>query len=77
MKFCLSLHYNGVNSNLFANGVEIITFKAKGPDINAIPLCIGNISKNFSVDNLKKTGLNGYFSGFSLDYDSVAVDETI
>ena len=77
MKFCLSLHYNGVNSNLFVNGVEIITFKAKDPDINAIPLCIGNISKNFSVDNLKKTGLNGYFSGFSLDYDSIAVDETI
>ena len=28
-KFCLSLHYNGVNSYLFVNGVEIYKFKAK------------------------------------------------
>ena len=26
---CLSLHYNGANSYLFANGTEIIKFKAK------------------------------------------------
>ena len=62
---------------MFVNGVEIITFKAKGPDINAIPLFIEKKKKKFSVGNLKKTGLNGYFSGFSLDYDSIAVDEMI
>ena len=28
-KFCLSLHYNGANSYLFVNGLEIIKFKAK------------------------------------------------
>ena len=28
-KLCLSLHYNGVNSYLFANGTEIYKFKAK------------------------------------------------
>ena len=28
-KFCLSLHYNAVNSYLFVNGTEIIKFKAK------------------------------------------------
>ena len=26
-KFCLSLHYNGANSYLFVNGIEIIKFK--------------------------------------------------
>ena len=26
-KFCLSLHYNGVNSYLFVNGIDIIEFK--------------------------------------------------
>ena len=26
-KFCLSLHYNGVNSYLFVNGIDIIKFK--------------------------------------------------
>ena len=28
-KFCLSLHYNGANSYLFANGTEIIKLKQK------------------------------------------------
>ena len=53
-KFCLSLHYNGANSYLFVNGTEIIKFKAKDPEIVATPLCLGNISKDWSVDNMKK-----------------------
>ena len=59
-KFCLSLYYNGVNSYLFVNGTEIIKFKAKDPKIAAYPLCLGNISKEWSVDNIKKTGLQSY-----------------
>ena len=55
--FCLSLHYNGVNSYLFVNGTEIIKFKAKDAEITAYPLHLGNISKYWSVDNLKNTGL--------------------
>ena len=38
-KFCLSLHYNGANSYLFANGTEIYKFKAKDSEIAASPLC--------------------------------------
>ena len=53
-KFCLSLHYNVSNSYLFVNGTETITFKAKDPEIVTTPLCLGNISKNWSVDNMKK-----------------------
>ena len=49
-KFCLSLHYNGANSYLFVNGTEIIKFKAKDSEISAYPLCLGNISKDWSVD---------------------------
>ena len=44
-KFCLSLHDNGENSYLFVKGVEIHNFKAKDSQINALPLCLGNISK--------------------------------
>ena len=58
-KFCLSLHYNGANSYLFVNGTEIHKFKAKDFEIVVRPLCLGNISEDFSVDNMKKTGLNG------------------
>ena len=72
-KFCLSLHYNGANSYLFVNGTEIYKFKAKDSEIVATPLCLGNNSKDFSVDNTKKTGLNGYIYDFSVDYDVIEV----
>ena len=42
-KFCLSLHYNGVNSYLFVNGTETYKFKAKDSETVANPLCLGNI----------------------------------
>ena len=76
-KFCLSLHYNGANSYLFVNGTEIIKFKAKDSEIVATPLCLGNISKDWSVDNMKKTGFNGYVYDFSVDYDAIAVDDIL
>ena len=74
-KICLSLHYNGANSYLFDNGAEIYEFKVKDSEIVAVPLCLGNISKDWSVDNMKKTGFNGYVYDFSVDYDAIAVDD--
>ena len=68
----LSLRYNGANSCLFVNRVEIHKFKAKDSEVNAIPLCLGNVSKDFSVDNMK-TGLNEYVYDFSVDYNAIAV----
>ena len=53
-KFCLGLHCNGANSYLFVNGTEIIKFKAKDSENVPTPLCLGNISKDLSVDNIKK-----------------------
>ena len=74
-KFCLSLYYNGANGCLFVNGTEIYKFKAKDSEIVATPLCLGNTSKDWSIDNIKKTGFNGYVYDFSVDYDSIAVDD--
>ena len=73
--FCLSLHYNGANSYLLVNGTEIYKFNAKDSEIVASPLCLGNISKNWSTDNMKKTGFTGYFYDFSVDYDATSVDD--
>ena len=73
-KFYLSLHYNRANSYLFVNGTEIYKFKAKDSEIVASPLCLGNISKDWSVDNMKKTGFNGYVYDFSVDYNATDVD---
>ena len=53
-KLSLSLYYNGANSYLFANVKEIHNFKAKVSEIISTPLCLGNISKNWIVDNTKK-----------------------
>ena len=71
-KFYLSLHYNGANSYLFANGKEIHKFTAKDSEINPYELCLGNISKDWSVDNMKKTSLKGYVYNFSVDYDAIS-----
>ena len=59
-KFCLIFHYNWANSYLFVNGKEIV----------ATALCLGNISKDWTIDNIKKTGLNGYVYEFRVDYDT-------
>ena len=74
-KFCLSLHYNGANSYLFVNGTEIYKFKAKDSEIVATPLCLGNISKDWLIDIMKKNGFNGYVYNFSVDYDATDVDD--
>ena len=76
-KFCLNLHYNGSNSYLFVNGKEIYKFKEKHSEIVATLLCLGNISKDWSVNNMKKSGFNGYFYDFSVDYDATDVDDML
>ena len=60
------MHYNGANSYLFVNGTEIYKFKAKDSEIVASPLCLGNISKDWLVDDMKRTGLNGYVYNFMM-----------
>ena len=75
--FCLSWNYNGANSYLFVNGTDIHKFKAKDPEMNAIPLFLGNISKAFSLENMKKPGVFGYVYDFSVDYDAIAVDNIL
>ena len=75
-KFCSSLHCNGANSYLFVNGRESYKFKAKDSAIVASPLCLGNISKDWPKDNMKKkTGFNRYVYDFSVDYDATDNDD--
>ena len=76
-KYCLSFHYNGANSYLFVNSTEIIKLRAKDSEIVATPLCLGNIAKDWSLDNTNDTGLNKYIYDFSVDYDTIAVDDIL
>ena len=50
----LKRNCNGDNSYLFINGTKIIKFKAIDFEIVATPLCLGNISRDFFVDKMKK-----------------------
>ena len=53
---CLTLHYNGDSSYLFVNSKEIVNFKAKDSEIAPYPLCLGNVSKDFSLTDTTNTG---------------------
>ena len=51
--------------------------KRKDSELVATPLCLGNISKDFSVDNVKKPGFHGYVYDFSVDYDATDIDDIL
>ena len=59
---------------LFVNGTEIFKFKAKDSEIVASPLCLGNISKYWSTDNMRKSSRIGHVYDFSVGYDAIDVD---
>ena len=56
---------------------KLLNFQAKDSEIVATLLCLGNIMKESSEDNTKKTGMNGYVYDFSVDYDAIAVADIL
>ena len=67
--FLLFLHYNGSNNFLSLNATIALAyqFKSKDSEIKDSILCLGNIFKNFTIDNMKKkkkTGLKGIIKAF-------------
>ena len=73
------MHYNGENSYLFVNGTKIHKFKAKKYEIkdSEKEICLGNISTDFSADNMKKTGLYGRVYNFSIDFNNIPVNDIL
>ena len=53
-RFVLSWHYNENNSFLFVNAVKMYQFQAKDSETKAYPLYLGNILKDFKLNNMKK-----------------------
>ena len=70
-RFVLRLHYNGSNSFLFANATGRCQFKAKDSEIKDYTLCLSNASRDFTINNMKKTGLKGGVKFFSVDFNPV------
>ena len=71
------MYYNKENCYLFVNVTEIHTFKAKNSEIGAYSLCLENISKDWSIDNMKKAGLKGCVYDFSTDYDAIKISDIL
>ena len=70
-RFVLSLHYNGSNSFLFVNATNVYQFKAKNWEIKDYALCLGNVSNDFTIHNMKKTVLKGVVNFFSIDFNPI------
>ena len=71
------IHHNGSNSFLFLNATKIYQFKAKDLEIKNYKLCLGNISKDFAINNMKRTALKGSVQFFSVDFDPIDTDDIL
>ena len=68
----MSLHYNVDNSFLFANGKEIILFKADNKNVDfPTRFCLGSTSDGFSTTESREVSLNKNVYDFSVDYNSI------
>ena len=65
-RFALSVDYDRNNSFLFVNATNVYQLKSKSSEIKDA-LCLASISKDFTINNLKKTGLKGVVNYFLLN----------
>ena len=71
-RFVLTLHYNESCSFLFVNTAKIYQFKAKNSEIKDYAMYLGNFSKDFTSNNMKKkTVLKRFVNFFSVDFNPI------
>ena len=70
-RFVLSLCYNGSNGFFFVNAKKVYYFEAINSEIKDHVLYLDNVSKYFTIDNMKKTGLKGVVKFFSVDFNLI------
>ena len=76
-RFVLSLHKNGSNSFLFVNATNKYQFKAKDSEIRDYSPCFVKVSKDFTINNMKKTGLKGVLKFFPVDFNLIDTNNII
>ena len=69
--FCLSLHYNSVNSYLIVNGKETYKFKASNKNNFRSQFCLRSISNKFDRVDTEEVSFKGNVYDFSVDYDAI------
>ena len=53
-RFVLSLDHNGSESFLFADTKKVHQFNVDNSEIKPYPFCLGNNSKDFTINNMKQ-----------------------
>ena len=53
-RIVLGLPYNGSNTFLFVNATKVYQLKAKNSEIKGYALRLGNVSKDLTINNMKK-----------------------
>ena len=53
----LSLYYNESKNFLHVNAVKMYQLATKGSETNPYSFCVGNMSKDFTIENINKQGL--------------------
>ena len=76
-RLVLRLHYNVSKSFLFVNITKVYKFKAKNSEIKDYTLRLGNISKDFTINNMEKTGLKGRVIFFSVDFNPINTNDIL
>ena len=64
-------------SYLLSNVTKIYQFKAKDLKIKPYLLCLGNLSKDFSINKMKLSRLNGYVYGSPVDYNIININDIL
>ena len=81
-RFVLSLHYKGSNSFFcfvfcFVNATKIYQFKAKNSEIKDYALCLGKISKDFTINNMKINGIRRVVNFFSVYFNPIDTNDIL
>ena len=56
---------------MFINAKKVYQFKAKDSEIKDYALCLGNVSKDFTINNMEERGSKGVVKFFSLDFNPI------
>ena len=56
---------------MLVNATKLYQSKAKNSEITDYALCLGNVSKDFTIINIKKTGFKGVVIFFSVDFNPI------
>ena len=56
---------------------KLCQFKAKNSEIKNYALCLGTISKDFTINNMKKAVLKGVVKFFSVDFNPIDTNDIL